>query len=77
MPEMDVYEATRAIRSGRGGTIYKEIPIIAMTANAMVGDKAKCLEVGMDDYVAKPIVPELLYEKMLTWLPHTHEDSEE
>jgi PAS domain S-box-containing protein len=70
MPEMDGYEATHAIRLGKGGTIYKEIPIIAMTANAMVGDKNKCLEAGMNDYVAKPIVPEVLYEKMLNWLPH-------
>ncbi|WP_119863286.1 PAS domain-containing hybrid sensor histidine kinase/response regulator [Pseudoalteromonas sp. MSK9-3] len=74
MPEMDGYEATHAIRQGKGGALYKKIPIIAMTANAMVGDKNKCLEAGMDDYVAKPIVPEVLFEKMLTWLPHNKKE---
>jgi len=73
MPEMDGYEATFAIRNGKAGEYYKSIPIIAMTANAMEGDREKCLEAGMDDYLSKPIDPELLFEKLQQWLPGTEE----
>ncbi|MBC8550446.1 MAG: response regulator, partial [Candidatus Brocadiales bacterium] len=55
MPEMDGYEATRAIRDNSSSVRNPGIPIIAMTANAMKGDREKCIEVGMDDYIAKPI----------------------
>lgn len=51
MPEMDGYETIRLIREG----YYKELPIIAVTAQAMVGDKEKCLEAGANAYLAKPI----------------------
>ena len=66
MPEMDGYEASRQIRAGKGG--HKDVIIIAMTANAMKGDREKCLAVGMNDYLTKPIRPKLLTEKLEQWL---------
>ena len=68
MPNMDGYTTTREIRNGMGGEQYKTIPIIAMTANAMKGDKEKCMESGMDDYLSKPIVNEDLIEKLRAFL---------
>jgi CheY-like chemotaxis protein len=60
MPEMDGFQATAAIRDGEKQT-GKHIPIVAMTASAMKGDRERCLEAGMDGYVAKPIVRDQLY----------------
>jgi CheY-like chemotaxis protein len=60
MPEVDGFEATRLIRHSEAGT-ERHIPIIALTANAMEGDRERCLEAGMDDYVSKPIRPDDLY----------------
>ncbi len=68
MPEMDGYEATRAIREGVSGIENNSIPIIAMTANAMKGDRDKCLEAGMDDYISKPVDSDELTRIMKKWL---------
>jgi CheY-like chemotaxis protein len=62
MPEMDGLEATRAIRSSENLTGRPRIPIIAMTAYAMAGDRERCLEAGMDGYVSKPINAQELFE---------------
>ncbi|MBL4583000.1 MAG: response regulator, partial [Pseudomonadales bacterium] len=62
MPEMDGYTATGEIRSGAAGDRYKDLTIVAMTANAMLGDKEKCLDSGMNDYLSKPIDPDRLEE---------------
>ena len=55
MPIMDGFEATKAIREGAAGSSYKNIPIIALTANAMKSDREKCISSGMDDFLTKPI----------------------
>ncbi|TGD70829.1 response regulator [Mangrovimicrobium sediminis] len=65
MPVMDGYEATRRIRSGTAGAQYTNVPIIAITAGAMGGDRMKCLESGMTDYLTKPLQPNAL-EKQIT-----------
>jgi CheY-like chemotaxis protein len=62
MPEMDGLEATRAIRDSQSRVLNHGIPIIAMTAHAMTGDRELCLNAGMDDYVSKPIHPQKLLE---------------
>jgi CheY-like chemotaxis protein len=67
MPEMDGFEATRAIRSM--DSHLSSIPIAAITANAFSEDRAKCLRVGMDDYLAKPITKESLQALLSRWLP--------
>jgi signal transduction histidine kinase/DNA-binding response OmpR family regulator/HPt (histidine-containing phosphotransfer) domain-containing protein len=66
MPVMDGLAATRAIRQN---SQFKDLPIIAMTANAMAGDREKCLEAGMNDHLAKPIDPDKLFDALLRWIP--------
>jgi CheY-like chemotaxis protein/signal transduction histidine kinase len=69
MPEMDGFEATRQIRNPYSMVRNHQIPIIAMTANAMKGDREKCLEVGMNDYLSKPVSPQALADVLEEWLP--------
>lgn len=66
MPIMDGYEATGLIRQ-HPDTAIKNIPVIAMTANAMAGDREKCIAAGMNDYVSKPIQFELLQKTLARW----------
>jgi len=70
MPVMDGYEATSAIRN-RNKKDNSYIPIIAMTANAMKGDRERCLEAGMDDYISKPIDIDRLREIISKWSTNT------
>ena len=70
MPEMDGLEATQKIREWEKET-GKHIPIIAMTAHAMQGDRERCLEAGMDDYVTKPLEPKVFFSALERWLQVT------
>jgi two-component system, sensor histidine kinase and response regulator len=67
MPLMDGYEATRIIRAA---PFFSDLPIIAMTAHALKGDREKCLDAGMNDYVAKPINMQTLYATLIRWIKH-------
>lgn len=67
MPVMDGYQATREIRNGASGEKYQDIPIIAMTANAMTGDREACLKAGMNDYLTKPINKEHVLAMIAQW----------
>ena len=69
MPEMDGLEATRRIRNPQSAIRNRQIPIIAMTAHAMQGDRETCLEAGMNDYVSKPVSAQALAEALDRWLP--------
>ena len=69
MPVMDGYTSTRIVRQNEAVQPGKHIPIIAMTANAMAGDREKCLKAGMDDYLSKPLNRTLLEQTLRKWLP--------
>lgn len=75
MPEMDGYEASRQIRAGVAGTDYTSIPIIALTANAMEGDRKQCIDAGMSDYLSKPIMPQKLLTLLQHWLLTTKSET--
>ncbi|MBL7648285.1 MAG: PAS domain S-box protein [Candidatus Hydrogenedentes bacterium] len=69
MPEMDGIEATRQIRTPESAVPNHQIPIIAMTAHALQGDRDNCLKAGMNDYVSKPVSPQALAAALEKWLP--------
>jgi CheY-like chemotaxis protein len=72
MPEMDGWEATRLLRSKLGNP--PRIPIIALTAGALAGDRERCLEAGMDDYLTKPIRRDELHALLHRWLKVSPEE---
>lgn len=67
MPVMDGLTATTEIRKDER---FKDLPILAMTANATAEDRARCEAAGMNDHIAKPIVPRVLFDALLRWVPH-------
>jgi signal transduction histidine kinase/CheY-like chemotaxis protein len=67
MPDMDGFEATRRIRGRERGS--RRLPVVAMTANAMAGDRERCIEAGMDDYIPKPVRIPDLHHALSRWLP--------
>ncbi len=71
MPELSGYDATRAIRTFEQAT-GAHVPIVALTANAMIGDPEKCLDAGMDDYIAKPIDEETFINVLCQWIRFDH-----
>jgi PAS domain S-box-containing protein len=74
MPDMDGYSATRIIRSEEARRGSGRLPIVAMTANAMAGDREACLATGMDDYLSKPLDPASVVRMLRLWLPPSAED---
>lgn len=74
MPELDGYQATQKIREAETG---KRLPIVAMTANAMVGDREKCIKAGMDDYISKPVKIEKVTKAIRKWAMNTETTEEE
>jgi PAS domain S-box-containing protein len=73
MPVMDGYEATRRIRDPQSAVCNHDVPVVAMTAHAMKGDREKCLQAGMNDYVTKPVSIHALSGVLEKWLPRNRE----
>jgi two-component system sensor histidine kinase/response regulator len=69
MPEMDGFAATGRIREIEAAAAATRLPIVALTAHALKGDREACLAAGMDDHVAKPVDPAALFATLLRWLP--------
>jgi CheY-like chemotaxis protein len=72
MPEMDGYETTRAIRQVEQ---FRALPIIAVTAKAMKGDRAKCIEAGASDYITKPVDLDQLFSVLRVWMVRAYESA--
>jgi signal transduction histidine kinase/CheY-like chemotaxis protein len=72
MPLMDGYEATRTIRADKR---FRALPIIAMTANVMAGDRERCLEAGMNDHLTKPVDTEMLFATLAKWRSRRQENN--
>jgi len=70
MPEMDGFTATRKLRTNK---CWADLPVIAMTANAMEGDRQRCLDAGMNDYISKPVTPDVVYRCLEKWLSTSKE----
>ncbi len=77
MPVMGGLEATRIIRNNKSDVLDYKIPVVAMTANVMTGDREMCIEAGMNDYIAKPVVKEKVREVLEKWLPDSEFDEPE
>ena len=71
MPVMDGITATKKIRSD---SRFDDLPVIAMTANATAGDRARCEEAGMNDHIPKPVIPGVLFATLLKWVAHNERD---
>jgi CheY-like chemotaxis protein len=69
MPVLDGLATTRAWREREGRSGRRRLPVVALTANAMASDRERCLEAGMDDYLAKPVRREQLAQMLARWLP--------
>src|SRR5690606_20785725 len=68
MPEMNGFEATAAIRDAEAAGSLPRTPTVRVTAHALKGDREKCIDAGMDDYLTKPISPDRLAAKLAEWL---------
>jgi CheY-like chemotaxis protein/HPt (histidine-containing phosphotransfer) domain-containing protein len=77
MPELDGFEATRRIRAGAGSALNQHVPIVAMTANALQGDREQCIDAGMNDYISKPVDQGLLAQTLARWAPATSDGGTE
>ena len=77
MPGLDGFETTMLIRNGDAGILQPQIPIVAMTANAMSGDRDKCFSAGMNDYLPKPVQPDELQHILDKWLGKTQNEADD
>jgi two-component system sensor histidine kinase/response regulator len=75
MPLMDGFEATRAIRDPQSAVRNRRVPIVAMTAHALKGDRERCLDAGMDDYLTKPVDPKKLAKVTEHWVGRSSDDA--